>query len=515
MRPLRHLRLQAALRRAGGTRSTTSAASPASSRDADREARGGRDHDARRSSAARPPSRRPPGIDDGDVREAPRAGRLQLQRARDRRGRLPAPAAAAGRPASRSCPTPRPATSSSTSRATRSGTSDGSLEYLWGITRRRRRLHAALGARAATRSRPRFETVRRPRPRAARASTRTCTSTTTPQYEITALRRLMGRYGTREAELDDLLRRDVFVDLSRSSAAACASRGRATGSRRWSTSSTSSARPRSRTAAPRSSSSSAGCRARPGDPRRDRRLQPGGLHRDARPARLAARAARRGARAVRAVPAARAGRAEAGAGRRRPSGPRCARRCSHRRRASALAAQLLDYHDRERKPVWWAFFDRIEHDAGGAARGRRGDRRARARPASREPVEALARLHVHLPAAGAQARRGSSRSTTRRGKSAGEIVELDRDARTARAQARPAASTDVPLPQALHPGQAVRHARRRRPRSSGSAARSSPATALSRARVGPAARAVRPRRADDDLDEMTALAARRSTGATS
>ncbi|MBA2384258.1 MAG: TM0106 family RecB-like putative nuclease, partial [Actinobacteria bacterium] len=33
------------------------------------------------------------------------------------------------------------------------------------------------------------------------------------QYEIAALRRLMGRYGTREAELDDLLRRGVFVDL--------------------------------------------------------------------------------------------------------------------------------------------------------------------------------------------------------------------------------------------------------------------------------------------------------------
>jgi predicted RecB family nuclease len=38
-------------------------------------------------------------------------------------------------------------------------------------------------------------------------------------YEITALRRLMGRYGTREAEVDDLLRRDVFVDLLKSSAA--------------------------------------------------------------------------------------------------------------------------------------------------------------------------------------------------------------------------------------------------------------------------------------------------------
>jgi predicted RecB family nuclease len=34
-------------------------------------------------------------------------------------------------------------------------------------------------------------------------------------YEITALKRLMGRYGTRERELDDLLRRDVFVDLYR------------------------------------------------------------------------------------------------------------------------------------------------------------------------------------------------------------------------------------------------------------------------------------------------------------
>jgi predicted RecB family nuclease len=32
-------------------------------------------------------------------------------------------------------------------------------------------------------------------------------------YEIAALRRLMGRYGTREAEIDDLLRRGVFVDL--------------------------------------------------------------------------------------------------------------------------------------------------------------------------------------------------------------------------------------------------------------------------------------------------------------
>ncbi len=34
-------------------------------------------------------------------------------------------------------------------------------------------------------------------------------------YEPTALKRLMGRYGTREDEVDDLLRRGVLVDLLR------------------------------------------------------------------------------------------------------------------------------------------------------------------------------------------------------------------------------------------------------------------------------------------------------------
>src|SRR5262249_21592643 len=32
-------------------------------------------------------------------------------------------------------------------------------------------------------------------------------------YEVTAVRKLMGRHGTREAEVDTLLRNDVFVDL--------------------------------------------------------------------------------------------------------------------------------------------------------------------------------------------------------------------------------------------------------------------------------------------------------------
>ena len=63
-------------------------------------------------------------------------------------------------------------------------------------------------------------------------------------YEIAALRRLMGRYGTREDELDDLLRRGSSSTCSESCGTACAPRVAATGSRRWRRSSTSGARRR-------------------------------------------------------------------------------------------------------------------------------------------------------------------------------------------------------------------------------------------------------------------------------
>jgi AAA domain len=39
---------------------------------------------------------------------------------------------------------------------------------------------------------------------------------------------------------------------------------------------------------------------------------------------------------------------------------RLSTRSSEPRAGEELAAHLLDYHDRERKPVWWAFFDRME-----------------------------------------------------------------------------------------------------------------------------------------------------------
>ena len=110
----------------------------------------------------------------------------------------------------------------------------------------------------------------------------------------------------------------------------------------------------------------------------DRRLQRGGLPRDARAARLAARAA---AEAIAAFgPTRRRRRRVArGASREASSGPSCARRCSSRRPAVALAGELLEYHRRERGPLVGVL--RAPRDvAGGAGRGRRGDRRSSRRP---------------------------------------------------------------------------------------------------------------------------------------
>jgi uncharacterized protein len=90
---------------------------------------------------------------------------------------------------------------------------DGSLEYLWGILDADRRFtpihaHDRESERAALeqfvdlvharlREHPDMHVYHY------------------AQYEVSALKRLMGRYGTREDEVDDLLRRGVFVDLLR------------------------------------------------------------------------------------------------------------------------------------------------------------------------------------------------------------------------------------------------------------------------------------------------------------
>ena len=90
---------------------------------------------------------------------------------------------------------------------------DGSLEYLWGILDTERQF-TPLHAHDHATERLAFETfVDLVHERLKRFPDLHVYHYA--QYEITALRRLMGRYGTREAELDDLLRREVFVDLYR------------------------------------------------------------------------------------------------------------------------------------------------------------------------------------------------------------------------------------------------------------------------------------------------------------
>ena len=148
-------------------------------RAADREAPQARGRDARRARRARATTAAGREWRTTTFDEAPRAGRSSSSIARERgRGRATSSCRRRPTPASRCCPIRRRATSSSTSRATRSGTSEGSLEYLWGHPRRGRRLHAA-AARRPRRGAARVRGVRRPRPRAARARTPTCTSTTT------------------------------------------------------------------------------------------------------------------------------------------------------------------------------------------------------------------------------------------------------------------------------------------------------------------------------------------------
>ena len=116
-----------------------------------------------------------------------------------------------------------------------------------------------------------------------------------------------------------------------------------------------------------------------------------------------------------------------------------------------LAAQLLDYHDRERKPVWWAFFDRIEmtpaelvEDADSIGRLSAGRGAGAGRP--------LARVHAQLPGAGAQDRRGAEhdRSGDAEGRRARSSSSTGRSAGSCSSAAR--ASRRSPLPEALVPG---------------------------------------------------------------
>ena len=263
-------------------------------------------------------------------------------------------------------------------------------------------------------------------------------------YEITALKRLMGRYGTREAELDDLLRRGVFVDLLK---------------------------------VVRN-----GLRAsRPGyglkemeaflDFERQAEVKDGGAsivifeqwmqtgeqalldQIDAynREDCIATRLLRDWLLELKpqAGPIAPAPPPEEP----KPIPERKAERAELSAQllgaGEELAAHLLDYHDRERKPVWWAFFDRIEMTPDELVEDPESIGQVEL-VSGPEPVKKSQAYVLSYPAQEHKIGQGQDVLDPATTDSAGEILELDRDERRLRLKRGPSLA-DVPLPESLIP----------------------------------------------------------------
>jgi uncharacterized protein len=117
-----------------------------------------------------------------------------------------------------------------------------------------------------------------------------------------------------------------------------------------------------------------------------------------------------------------------------------------------LLAQLLEYHQREARPVWWSFFDRMKmlpeqlvddsESIGGLE------------PVTEIPAYKRARSLVHtlrFPAQDFRLKPGSEVLDPATGKSAGEILALDEATGQLELRRGPGLA-DVPLPAALLPG---------------------------------------------------------------
>lgn len=323
---------------------------------------------------------------------------------------------------------------------------DGSLEYLWGILDAERRF-TPLWAYDHETERTAFERfVDLVHERLARFAGMHVYHYAS--YEITALKRLMGRYGTREAELDDLLRRGVFVDLFK---------------------------------VVRN-----GLRAsRPGyglkemesflDFHRQAEVRDGGTSivmfeewMQTREQTLLDEIAAYNEEDCVATLLLRDWLLERRAEALHQFGPfptpepvepkpappekveRAALREALLKAGEDLAAQLLDYHDRERKPVWWAFYDRLEMtpeqlvedaDSIGALVVSGGP----------EPVKRSQAWTLTYAAQEHKLGQGHDTFDPHTRRSPGEILELDRDERRLVLKRGPSLK-DVPLPQALIPG---------------------------------------------------------------
>ena len=120
-----------------------------------------------------------------------------------------------------------------------------------------------------------------------------------------------------------------------------------------------------------------------------------------------------------------------------------------------LVAQLLDYHDRERKPVWWAFFDRLERTPEDLVED--SDSIGLVQPVGKPRPDKRSQVHTFAyPAQEHKLRLGDRpKDPSTGGGPAGEIVAVDPDARRLELRRGPKLAA-VPLPEALIPGDPYR-----------------------------------------------------------
>jgi predicted RecB family nuclease len=267
-------------------------------------------------------------------------------------------------------------------------------------------------------------------------------------YEVSALRRLMGRYGTREAEVDDLLRRGVLVDRLKVVRGGVVASVPGYGLKEIEV-----FLDFERTAEIRDGGTSIVEHERYVETRDQAILDGIALYN--REDCVANRLLRDWLLEL---------RAEAG-----PIPPpepvepkeappekeeRAALRTELLAAGQELAGQLLDYHDRERKPVWWAFFDRVEMTSDELVED--ADSIGLIAPTGESAPVKRSVVHVfEFPPQEHKLRINTSPFDPATRKHAGDIVALDREERRLEIKRGPSLA-DVPLPEALIPGDPYR-----------------------------------------------------------
>jgi predicted RecB family nuclease len=266
-------------------------------------------------------------------------------------------------------------------------------------------------------------------------------------YEISALRRMMGRYGTREAELDDLLRRGVFVDLLK-----VVRNGLRASRRGYGLKELEAFLDFERRAEVKDGGASIVMFERwmqERDPELLRQIDEYNREDCVATRLLRDWLLERRAEALETfgpfpLPEPKEPK---------PTPPRKEAREALRQElidaGEELAAELLHYHERERKPVWWAFFDRVEMTAEELVFD--AESIGKLEPTGESWQEKRSRGHVFtFPPQEHKLGQGQDVVDPATRDGAGEILSLDREERRLVLKRGPSLE-DVPLPEALVP----------------------------------------------------------------